>query len=109
MANKFIFGTNVIPQKYRFLAEEYHRHHRDSHVQAVTLYRVSERMDGSGGTEWLLTRYHSENGQAYSSILLVEHDGKSEYLHEFFSNGRKSEKAMIEEWKRFMEEEDNDD
>ena len=103
--SKFIFGTDVIPQKYRFLAEEYHRHHRDTNIQAVTLYRVSDRNDGSGGLEWLLTRYHSENGQAYSSILLVEHDGKSEYLQEMFFNVRKQEKPMIEAWKRFVEEE----
>lgn len=106
MANKFIFGTDIIPQKLRFLVEEYHRHHRDSHIQAVTLYRVSERVDGSGGSEWLLTRYHSENGKAYSSILLVEHDGRSEYLHEMFFTVRKQEKGMIEEWKAFMEEEE---
>ena len=107
MANKFIFSTDVIPQRLRFLAVEYHRHHRDTHIQAVTLYRVSKRMDGSGGLEWLLTRYHSENGKAYSSILLVEHDGKSEYLHEMFFNVRKQERPMIEEWKRFVEEEDD--
>lgn len=106
MPNKFIFGTDVIPQKYRFLAEEYHRHHGDDHIQAVTLYRVSERNDGSGGLEWLLTRYHDKAGKAYSSILLVEHDGKAEYLHEMFFNVRKKEKAMIEAWKAFVEEED---
>jgi hypothetical protein len=104
---KYIIGTTVIPQKYRFLAEEYHRHHRDTNIQAVTLYRVSDRMDGSGGLEWLLTRYHSEEGKAYSSILLVEHDGKEEYLHEMFFTVRKQEKGMIEEWKAFLEEEDD--
>ena len=107
MANKFIFGTNVIPQKLRFLAEEYHRHHGDTHIQAVTLFRVSERMDGGGGLEWLLTRFHDEGGKAISAIHCVEHDGKSEYLHEFFARPRKGEKPMIEEWKRFVEEEDD--
>lgn len=106
MANKFIFGTTVIPQKLRFLAEEYHRHHGDSHVFVDTLYRVSREPDGSCGTEWLLTRFHDKGGTVMSAILCVEHDGREEYLHEFFSNGRKSEKAMIEEWKAFMEEED---
>ena len=106
MSKPFIFGTNVIPQKLRFLAEEYHRHHGDTHVFAETLYRVSRSPDGSGGTEWLLTRFLDKEGKAYSAIHCVEHDGRSEYLHEFFSNGRKSEKAMIEEWKRFVEEEE---
>lgn len=107
MPKKYIFGAYTIPQKLRFLAEEYHRHHGDSHVQAVTLYRVSDRMDGSGGIEWLLTRFHDKEGKAWSAILCVEHDGRSEYLHEFFSDARKKEKAMIEEWKRFVEEEDD--
>lgn len=107
MAKKFIFSAYTIPQKLRFLAEEYHRHHRDTHIQAETLFRVSDRPDGSCCTEWLLTRYHSENGKAYSSILLVEHDGREEYLHEMFFDFRKQEKAMIEEWKRFVEEEDD--
>ena len=106
MANKFIFSTDIIPQKYRFLAEEYHRHHRDDHIQAVTLYRVSDRMDGGGGVEWLLTRYHDKQGKAFSSILLVEHDGREEYLQEMFFNVRKKEKAMIEDWKAFVEEEE---
>lgn len=106
MAKKYIFGAYTIPQKLRFLAEEYHRHHGDSHVQAVTLYRVSDRADGSGGIEWLLTRFHDKEGKAWSAILCVEHDGRSEYLHEFFSDARKKEKAMIEEWKTFVEEED---
>jgi hypothetical protein len=104
---KYIFGTYTIPQKLRFLAEEYHRHHGDSHVYTETLYRVSRERDGSCGTEWLLTRFHDNQGRAMSAILCVEHDGREEYLHEFFSNGRKSEKAMIEEWKAFMEEEDD--
>ena len=107
MNKPYIFGTDVIPQKYRFLAEEYHRHHRDTHIQAVTLYRVSKRMDGSGGLEWLLTRYRDKEGKSYSSILLVEHDGRSEYLHEMFFNVRKQEKTMIEAWKQFVEEEDD--
>ena len=104
MSNAFIFSATVIPQKLRFLAEEYHRHHGDSHVFVETLYRVSRSPDGSGGIEWLLTRFRDNDGKSMSAILCVEHDGKSEYLHEFFSNGRKSEKAMIEEWKRFVEE-----
>ena len=103
---KFIFSTDIIPQKLRFLAEEYRRQHHDTNIQAVTLYRVSDRMDGSGGIEWILTRYHDEQGKAYSSILLVEHDGREEYLHEMFFNVRKQEKAMIEAWKAFVEEED---
>jgi len=37
----------------------------------------------------------------------VEHDGRSEYLHEMFFDVRKKEKAMIEEWKAFVEEEDD--
>jgi len=106
MANKFIFSTEIIPQKLRFLAEEYHRHHGDDHIQAVMLYRVSDRNDGSGGIEWLLTRYHDKQGKAYSSILIVEHDGREEYLQEMFFNVRKKEKAMIEAWKAFVEEED---
>lgn len=107
MSNTFIFGTNIIRQDLRFLANEYHRHHGDDHVIVETLYRVSREPDGSGGTEWLLTRFHDKEGKAYSAILCVEHDGRKEYLHEFFSNGRKSEKAMIEEWKAFVEEEDD--
>lgn len=107
MANRFIFSAYTIPQKLRFLAEEYHRHHGDSHIQSATLYRVSDRMDGGGGIEWLLTRYHDKQGKAYSSILLVEHDGRSEYLHEMFFDVRKQEKAMIEGWKTFVEEEDD--
>lgn len=106
MANKYIFSTDIIPQKYRVLAEAYHRHHHDTHIQAVTLYRVSDRADGGGGIEWLLTRFHDKQGKAYSAILCVEHDGREEYLHEFFANGRKSEKAMIDEWKAFVEEEE---
>ena len=104
MSNAFIFSATVIPQKLRFLAEDYHRHHGDSHVFVETLYRVSRSPDGSGGIEWLLTRFRDNDGKSMSAILCVEHDGKSEYLHEFFSNGRKSEKAMIEEWKRFVED-----
>lgn len=103
---KYIFSTDIIPQKLRFLAEEYHRHHGDDHIQAVTLYRVSDRLDGGGGIEWLLTRFHDKQGKAYSAILCVEHDGRNEYLHEFFANGRKSEKAMLDEWKVFVEEEE---
>ena len=106
---KFIFGTDIIPQKLRFLAEEYHRHHGDSHVQVVTLYRVSDEPDGTASVEWLLTRFHEKDGKAWSAILCVEHDGRSEYLHEFFSCKRKGEKAMIEDWKAFIEEDDNDD
>lgn len=34
-------------------------------------------------------------------------DGREEYLQEMFFNVRKKEKAMIEEWKRFVEEEDD--
>lgn len=107
MSNAFIFNATVIPQKLRFLAEEYHRHHGDSHVFVETLYRVSREPDGSGGTEWLLTRFHDKDGKAYSAILCVEQDGRKEYLHEFFSSERKKEKAMIDEWKRFVEEEDD--
>lgn len=103
---KFIFSTEIIPQKLRFLAEEYHRHHKDHHIQTVTLYRVSDRMDGGEGIEWLLTRYHSENGKAYSSILLVEHDGREQYLSEMFFNVRKQEKAMLDAWKTFVEEDE---
>lgn len=104
MANKYIFGTTTIRSELEFLAKEYHRHHGDSHVQAVTLYRVARNMDGSCCTEWLLTRFRDQTGKAYSAILCVEHDGRSEYLHEFFSDVRKQEKAMIEEWKSFVEE-----
>ena len=107
MANTFIFGTTTIRPEMEFLAKEYHRHHGDSHVQAVTLYRVSREPDGRGGIEWLLTRFHDKSGKAYSAIHCVEHDGKREYLHEFFSDVRKQEKAMIEEWKAFVEEEDD--
>lgn len=101
---KFIFSTDIIPQKLRFLAEEYHRHHGDDHIQAVSLCRVSDQMDGSGGTEWLLTRYHDKQGKAYSSILLVEHDGREEYLQEMFFNERKKERAMVNAWTEFVEE-----
>lgn len=107
MANMFIFSAYTIPQKLRFLAEEYHRHHGDSHVIVDTLFRVSREPDGSCGTEWLLTRFHDKDGTAWSAILCVEHDGRSEYLHEFFSDARKKEKTMIEEWKAFVEEEDD--
>jgi hypothetical protein len=105
---KFIFSTDIIPQKVRFLAEEYHRRKRDTHIQAATIYRVSDRNDGSGGTEWLLTRYHDKAEKAYSSILLMEHGGKAEFLHELFFNERKNEKAMLDAWKAFVEEEDDD-
>lgn len=108
MSKPFIFGTTVIRPELRFLASEYHRHHGDDHVIVETLYRVSREADGSCGTEWLLTRFHDKQGKAYSAILCVEHDGREEYLHEFFANGRKSEKAMIEEWKTFVEEDDYD-
>lgn len=108
MAKKFIFGTDVIPQKLRFLAEEYHRHHLDTHIQAVTLYRVSERMDGSGGIEWLLTRFRTAGGTASSAMLLVEEEGGEEYLTEYYSSDRRRESTMIEAWKAFVEEEDDD-
>lgn len=108
MAKPFIFGTTVIRQDLRFLASEYHRHHGDSHVIVEMLYRVSHEEDGSGGIEWLLTRFRDKDGKAMSAILCVEHDGRNEYLHEFFADVRKQEKAMIEEWKAFVEEEDDD-
>lgn len=105
---KFIFGTDIIPQKLRFLADTFHRGELCTNVQAVTLYRVSEHMDGSGGTEWLLTRYHDVQNHAYSSLSLIHADcnGK-EYMDEYYYCPRNGEKAMIEDWKRMMEEEDD--
>lgn len=100
---KFIFGTYIIPQKLRFLAKEYHRRHGDYGVFVDTLYRVSRNADGSGSTEWLLTRFHNKTGEAYSAILIVE----DEHLTEYFSCMRRDEKIMIESWKAFMEEEDD--
>jgi hypothetical protein len=107
MSNTFIFGTNIIRQDLRFLANEYHRHHGDDHVIVETLYRVSCEPDGSGGTEWLLTRFHDKQGKARSAILRVCHIGIDKMLAEYYSCPRNLEKAMIEEWKAFVEEEDD--
>lgn len=103
MANKFIFGTDIIPQKLRFLAKEHHRRKGDYGVFVDTLYRVSRNADGSGSTEWLLTRFHGKNGEAYSAILIVEDEHVTEYFHCM----RRDEKIMIESWKAFMEERDD--
>ena len=108
MAKKFIFGTYTIPQKLRFLAEEYHRHHMGTHIQVAMLYRVSRSADGSGGTEWLLTRYHDAQNHAYSSLSLIHADGHGkEYMDEYYYCPRNGENAMIEDWKRMMEVEDD--
>jgi hypothetical protein len=37
----------------------------------------------------------------------MEHGGKAEFLHELFFNERKNEKAMLDAWKAFVEEEDD--
>lgn len=103
MAKPFIFGTTIIPQRLRFLASEYHRHHGDYGVFVDMLYRVSRNEDGSGSTEWLLTRFHTKTGEAYSAILILEDD----HLTEYFSCMRRDEKIMVESWKTFVEEEDN--
>ena len=104
---KYIFSTDVIPQKLRFLADTFHRGELCTNVQAVTLFRVSKQMDGSGGVEWLLTRYHDVENNAYSSISRVEYGGKAEFMDELFYDVRKQEKTMIEDWKAFIEEEDD--
>lgn len=106
MAKPYIFGTTIIRQELRFLASEYHRHHGDDHVYVETLYRVSRSEDGSGSTEWLLTRFRTASGMSASAILLVEENNGEKYLTEFFCKPRKQEAAMIEAWKAFMEEEE---
>ena len=106
MSKPNIFGTRAIPASKQFMAKEYHRHHGDTHAQVAILYMVSRDPRGFGGTEWLVTRFHDKAGKAYSAIHMVCHDGKEEYLSEYFSCVRKKEKQMIEEWKTFVEEED---
>lgn len=104
MCKPNIYGTTTIPASKQFMAKEYHRHRGDTDAQVVILYMVSRDPRGFGGTEWLVTRFHDKHGKAYSAIHIVEHDGKEEYMHEFFSDVRKKEKAMIEAWKAFVEE-----
>ena len=95
---KRIRQTDVMHPSVLIGAQCYHHRRGDKRIRVARMYTVSERRDGSGAEEYLLTRYESPDKKARSSILLVEGTGNGQTFREIHAADRKQEERMIMDW-----------
>ena len=90
--------SGTIPRWVSRLAKEYHTFQGDRHIKALRVwYRLSDR---SKTPDWVLTRFVNQAGVPYSAGKL--------YMTEFLSAPRDREERMLRQWRRIVEEEEED-
>lgn len=95
--------TEIIHPQYQVAARCYHQARGETRPQAVRLYTASERRDGTGMQEYILTRHEKPGKGAMSSILKVHHiehapESRVIEMEEVATSGRMQEKKMILDW-----------
>lgn len=100
--------TDIVPPHMIVAAKMFHQGRGEERVRLARLYMVSDRQDGSGMQEYLLTRYVNRLGVAMSSILELAETplakshvsiGEHAYqLVEVCREERKKEEQMIVSW-----------
>lgn len=87
--------TESFPQHHLVEAICHHLKNGEKRIRVPRRYMVSENRDGSGGKDYLLTRYINKLGVPMSSILEIKPDGRME---EVCRDDRKHEEQMIMAW-----------
>lgn len=99
--------SGTIPRWVSRLAKEYHTFQGDRHIKALRVwYRLSDRFKTP---DWVLTRFVNQAGVPYSAVLDVSPDSEGKlYMTEFLSAPRDREERMLRQWRRIVEEEEED-
>ena len=110
-----------VPQEMTRLAKEYYAFYDGTHVKVIRYwyrfldsqnkalrvwYRLSDR---SKTPDWVLTQFVNQAGVLYSAVLDVSPDSEGKlYMTEFMSAPRDREEQMLRQWRRILEEDEEE-
>lgn len=99
--------SGTIPRWASRLAKKYHTFQGDKHIKVIRMwYRLSNR---SKTPDWVLTRFVNQAGVPYSAMLDVSDDSEGKlYMTEFLSAPRDREEQMLRQWRRIVEEDEEE-